>query len=305
MTGWAVWDVSASQTELRVRREQNTAEHTEYAQDRARQACLNRDPSAYLECVTVEVIAANDHGRAESDLDAQQAMAFWAKLMTLVSAAGVVFTGLGIYLVWGTLFETRQANKSAQAAVDVTREIGQAQTRAYVRIVSGTVSMQRSASDMCDTRIRPDIKFVVTNYGPTPAYEFQRTLSVRFSPPLNGKFKGDHIFSSATWGKDIGPKESIGIATHLGPGTLTDEEETTFQSEEFHVDVHVKFRFRDVFDNVIEDERMFTTFIPAGLIGIECKLQPHVFDRETIDRIAEANSPERMAMFADVKQDGR
>jgi hypothetical protein len=118
LAGWAVWDISASQTEVSMRREQNAAQHIEYAQDRIRQTCLDRDYAALLECVTEEIIAANDHGRAESDLDAQQAMALWAKLMTLASVAGTGLTALGIYLVWGTLSETRKATLAAQSSAE-------------------------------------------------------------------------------------------------------------------------------------------------------------------------------------------
>lgn len=156
------WNISASQTEIRVSRDQNANQHIEYAQDRIRQTCLDRDPTTYLECVTVEIISAQDHGRAESDLDAQQAMALWAKLMTVASVAGLGVTAIGVYLVWGTLDQTRAATNAAQDAVAVTRDIGQRQVRAYlvdldVRVVGYTPGAI------------PTYHMIVKNTGQSPA----------------------------------------------------------------------------------------------------------------------------------------
>jgi hypothetical protein len=56
-------------------------------------------------------------------------MATYAKWLFWVSVVSIGITGLGIYLVWGTLAETRKATFAAQDAVRVTREIGEAQVR--------------------------------------------------------------------------------------------------------------------------------------------------------------------------------
>ena len=67
-----------------------------------------------------------------------------------------------VLLIW-TLSLTRQANRAAQAAVDVTREIGEAQTRPYLgfNVVSGEVQVGKP------------LKFHVeiTNHGSSPAFE--------------------------------------------------------------------------------------------------------------------------------------
>ena len=132
LTGWFAWGLSADQTEIRMSREQSSSQHIEYAQDRIRQTCLDRGPATFLECATVEIVSAQDHGRAESDLDAQQSMALWAKLMTLASLAALGVTAVGVYLVWGTLEQTRVASKAAQDAVIVAQEVNHKQLRPWL-----------------------------------------------------------------------------------------------------------------------------------------------------------------------------
>ena len=172
LVAWLSWDISAKITEIRLGRVQTASLHIEYAQDRIRQTCINEDPATLLDCVTVEVMAAQDNGRAESDLDAQQAMALWAKLMTLASVLGLGVTTIGVYLVWGTLDQTRAATSAAQDAVSVTREIGQAQTRAYVSINHSAVfeSIRSQQSHVMGMEI--------VNSGQTPAYDVSFAASL-------------------------------------------------------------------------------------------------------------------------------
>ena len=138
LASWISWDISAEQAEIRVRGEQSANQHIEYAQDRIRQTCLDRDLAALSECIAKEIVSAQDHSRAERDLYAQQAMALWAKIMAVVTFLGLGLTSLGIYLVWGTLDQTKAATKAAVEAVNVTREIGQRQVRAYLWVAGIT-----------------------------------------------------------------------------------------------------------------------------------------------------------------------
>lgn len=84
-------------------RQQDAEHHIQYAEDRIDEACIQADRTTLIKCVHDEVKSAQDHGRAESDLDAQMAMALWAKTMTLSGIAGSVLAGGGLYLVWRTL----------------------------------------------------------------------------------------------------------------------------------------------------------------------------------------------------------
>lgn len=66
------------------------------------------------------------------DLRAQESVARATNAIVMLTLIGVAIGAVGTGLIYVTFRETRQANKAAHAAVDVTREIGQAQVRAYL-----------------------------------------------------------------------------------------------------------------------------------------------------------------------------
>ena len=94
--------------------------------------------------------------RDRRDLQAQEDMAFWAKAMTLATVATVILTAAALWAIVRTLHHTRRAadaadgmltearatTKAAQDTILVTREIGQAQTRAYVSVESVKVFVE-------------------------------------------------------------------------------------------------------------------------------------------------------------------
>ena len=162
--GHVIWIFSAYQTEIRMRRDQTASQHIEYAQDRIRRTCLDRDFAALLECITIEIISAQDHGRAESDLDAQEDMALWAKLMAVVSFLGLGITSFGVYLVWGTLDQTRVATKAAQDAVAVTKKMGRMQTQAYLSFSGTSLHYLIEGAVPVSLQVRPEFK----NTGQSP-----------------------------------------------------------------------------------------------------------------------------------------
>lgn len=125
--------------------------------------------------------------REEKDVEAQTQMAFWAKAMFWAAFFSVVLTALGIILIWRTLIYTREAAKSAAAAVDqanaatvaakdgvsVTQRIGEAQVRAYfgIEVLSGDV-----------VEGRPLVFTIkITNHGQSPAMNvsFAATAFIR------------------------------------------------------------------------------------------------------------------------------
>ncbi len=83
------------------------------------------------------------------DLKAQEAMAFWTKVI-----AGLTFAGVAL-LGW-TLWETRKVTEE-------TRRIGEAQTRAYLTVFEGEYKAQEV------DRTNFSIKIVLRNTGSSPA----------------------------------------------------------------------------------------------------------------------------------------
>jgi len=98
------------------------------------------------------------------DLKAQQEMARWALLMLAVTAVGVLYVAV-------TLKEAASATLAAQDAVRVTREMGEAQTRAYLGIE--TIQF----TDFATGKI-PKCVCVLKNFGQSPASEVQYTSAL-------------------------------------------------------------------------------------------------------------------------------
>lgn len=92
-----------------------------------------------------EIDRKRQEDRDNRDLDAQESMALWAMAMFWATVSTVLLTGVGVVLIYRTLLytkhaamhageavtEARNATSAAQDAVVVTREIGEAQARAY------------------------------------------------------------------------------------------------------------------------------------------------------------------------------
>lgn len=119
---YAAWHTGASQAEKRMSREQSAEQHIKYAEDRIDESCTQADRTPLLKCVHDEIKAAQDHSRSESDLDAQMAMALWAKVMTLSGIVGSILASGGLYLVWRTLGTTADAVDAASAANQIMRD---------------------------------------------------------------------------------------------------------------------------------------------------------------------------------------
>lgn len=109
--GTMLWDLASDQAEQRVRGEQSTQSHIEYAEDRIDEKCLSLDPIPLRDCIHKEIESARDHARANQDLDAQHSMAFFTKIMGFTAIAGLVLGGLSIIVIIATLNEMGRANQ--------------------------------------------------------------------------------------------------------------------------------------------------------------------------------------------------
>lgn len=293
------WDkFSAYQRDKANERETAAEYYTATAQqgpDSCRSIVVETGIFDWLTCLANNISTDGSVKQAEYDLKAQQDMAVWALGMLIVTLWLSAITLIGVLFVGWTLRETRKAVRAADDAVDVTRDIGEAQVRAYVRITGGSVKLVRADPGMADQRVRPKITIKVRNYGQSPAISFQWSVTARYYPPMHGKFLGSNRFPGESWGKDIGCDEGPSFTKNLGSAPLDESAMQALTSAEFHMDFLIRYVFRDVFKNRIEDERVFTAFVPVDGIDVETPLLPHVFDKETIDRLIEANDPENIA----------
>lgn len=104
--------------------------------------------------------------RADRDLDAQEAMALWAKWMFFAAALTTVISGAGVFLIWRTLIHTRTAAKAGADIVTVTRDSAEHQLRAYVGIPQ---------IDVVDEGHRFFVRVHIKNFGHTPANDVRLT----------------------------------------------------------------------------------------------------------------------------------
>jgi hypothetical protein len=142
---------STSTLESIERREADRAarQHSVYADQNISSACGDLTGAELVVCAQEQIERSAEYQNAEYDLSAQEQMASFAKKSLWVSIASIGITGLGIYLVWGTLAEARKATVAAQDAVQVTREIGEAQVSAYLSLESGDATLLTTNVSTC------------------------------------------------------------------------------------------------------------------------------------------------------------
>ncbi|WP_295451231.1 hypothetical protein [uncultured Pseudophaeobacter sp.] len=101
--------------------------------------------------------------RAQQGMDAAtQAMNEATQSMALYALLSTVFVAVGTFLLFWTLYLTRKATRSAEDAVLVTRDIGEAQVRAY--LTPSLVQVSCTAENPCLT-----FRCNITNHGQSPA----------------------------------------------------------------------------------------------------------------------------------------
>lgn len=109
--------------------------------------------------------------------EATQRMAFYSLISTF-------FVGIGTILLFYTLWLTRQANRVAQSAVDVTDVIGKRQLRAYISVLPLNVTGVNVGEV-------PKAEFQISNDGQTPAYKVRQVSFIDILPHPLADHQGD------------------------------------------------------------------------------------------------------------------
>lgn len=169
-----------------IGRDEVTArEHYEAEKESALAACVDTHPTALRKCVIEAAESAQNKSEARQDLYAQQDMSQWAFLMMLISGCTLLITGLGVVWIKDTLIETRRAVRSADDAVNVTREIGQTQTRAYLDTVKFDILPVKTGDDFIFYGV-----VHLKNSGQSPATDVLVRISTANSPHAQFKKLG-------------------------------------------------------------------------------------------------------------------
>jgi hypothetical protein len=189
-------------------------------------------------------------------------MALWAFWMFVAATASVVLTFVGIILIGWTLYHTKRAataavdmvdeakatTRAADETVKVTRDIGQAQVRAYLHI-TGIAFGVRS-----DRKIFVGVK--IKNVGQSPAHYTHFVARVQFAT----KHSPGEIYTEPV---EIG---IVGTGQEYQRATNTADEENLIPSDILSTEDGVSFYTvtigvfaADVFDNSIEEWVAFMT----------------------------------------------
>jgi hypothetical protein len=122
----------AQQRQYASKYEAETSEH--YAD-----SCLKEPVSVttIIKCVINSIDANREAQRSQYDLQAQQEMAEWAYSLFLLTGAGLVISLFGLTALFVSLYQTRTVIKD-------NREIGEAQTRAYLNVVGGKYRLYKN-----------------------------------------------------------------------------------------------------------------------------------------------------------------
>jgi CHASE3 domain sensor protein len=133
--------------------QKNAESDRDAASQEIAKSCFNADFSVMRDCVTHELKTYYEKQARNEDLKAQQDMALWAYWLLWATGFSILISLAGLYLLLDSLRQTRRS-------ISDTREIGQAQIRAYVNCVSATI-------EICDGIVKVNPVFQNTGNSPT------------------------------------------------------------------------------------------------------------------------------------------
>lgn len=184
-------------------------------------------------------------GKEDSESD-RHGFKFWGDTWAqwAMAATGVVAVGISAWavgLLRKTLIETRRATAAAQAAVDVTRELGQKELAAYVTLKNVTYEVSGYGVF---------VSACLRNSGNTPAVNsaIECTISLLFSSPKSGeRERGDVQIVGGAAGsiEPNGEKMAFGAALQ---GSFADEAWAAISFNEAGVTMWVNVIWQDIFN---------------------------------------------------------
>jgi hypothetical protein len=132
-------------------------EYAEYTRDKVAQACVRVAKIEKVKCINEAFEAKREYEYNLSDLVAQKHSALWAYIMAAAAVIGVALSAVGIFLVYTTFHETRNAN---QIASDTAKR----QLRAYV-FANGLTWQRINGANQAQI----EVSILWRNAGTTPA----------------------------------------------------------------------------------------------------------------------------------------
>ena len=134
--------------------------------------------------------------------------------MAIVSGAGLIATAIGIFLVWGTLGQSKVATKAAQDAVSVTEKMGRMQTQAYISFSGTELFYIAPEGVIIGVQVRPQFK----NTGQSPGTIVYGFCDICFRANLESALHHfNQRYDQYRMKLNIGPGEKRWIASSIVP----------------------------------------------------------------------------------------
>jgi hypothetical protein len=194
------------------------------------------------------------------DLQAQEDMAAWAERMFWATLASLGISFVGVVLVWRSLKLNRetleQATKASNAAVETNataRELGEAQTRAYVDLFDVQIKNygedRPAAEVLYGGKVQNDVVLIFKNSGQSPA----SSVTIRFRRKIVGHMTLE-TFDASLEGVDATAPAKIAAGQTFGKNVgsvQTDAEYKSITSGECYDVIFGDIVYEDVFKKKI------------------------------------------------------
>lgn len=230
---WYSWDrfstYQQNQANERAAAAHYQADTAQHSPDSCRAVMGESGLFDWLTCLANNISADGGVKQAEYDLKAQQDMSAWALGMLIATVWLTVITLFGVYFVWRTLLATQDMARE-------TREIGEAQTRAYLSIESATVIDEKGYF----TKIR----IVIKNTGMTPA----RNVLIKAKIVPFSIMNETEFIEGPSLSYDLGSGGFYQFEHHIGtPRSMFDFAEWRDSNDKMSASIYVEFK--DVFES--------------------------------------------------------
>jgi len=179
-------------------------------------------------------------------------MAYWAWAMFATTVVTAALTGIGVVLIGftlkytkDTLGEAKAATTAAQDTVTVTREIGEAQTRAYISVFQAGLRIETDV---------PEVVFRIRNTGNSPA----KTVQFSYRARMDGEFAREQpkmIGANPFQIRDMAPQAEEQFTHKFEDFRFVPEEmEAMDNRQTIPFGVKVRITYFDVFDAEVSQE---------------------------------------------------
>lgn len=213
--------------------------------------------------------------REKEDLIAQQGMDSATRRMANFALWQTILIAIGTVALIYTLWLTRKAAGSAQAAVDVTREIGQKQAMAYVHVVQAFIP-KRATKDAptlasISGKERARVEIQLENIGATIAKNVKVRFEVFDETLKDAKFR-EIDYSNEEPLSNIAPKQKP-VSSIISDLPKVIKETEASQTSEAGLSLRIlrgEVVYDDVFDNTFRSAFMCMIFFSKNIInGLE------------------------------------